>query len=161
VAGPLNLLEESCWLAWAERRRDRWQGVRRLDAALSRAHPREPLFRDAMRLRAWWRVASGKPDLAREALTILDPMLAGSERASDLLLRARAALLADRPRGAVSTLDELLPGTPAKPRPEAIRSGIRDLLELLPGDPPFPGWKRALEARLQGTPALPSRSASP
>jgi spermidine synthase len=161
LAEPLNPLEESCWLAWAERRRDRWQGVRRLDATLSQAHPREPLFREATRLRAWWRVASGKPALGREALTILDPILAASEHPGDLLLRARAALLADRPRGAVSTLDELLQATPAAARRETIRSGIRDLLARLPGDPPFPAWKRALEARLQGTPALPSRSAPP
>lgn len=90
-----------------ERAQD-WKAIEALEGTLASAHPHAPHYGPAMRLRAYWRVASTDPERSREALKLLDSMgpLTGSP--SVLLLRARAAAQAGFGRGAVTTLFELV-----------------------------------------------------
>jgi hypothetical protein len=90
---------------WRRAARDDWAGVRDLEARLARAGPHDPSHDDALRLRARWRLAAGGVAPAREALELLDAVLAVFPE--DLLLRARLASAAGSPPGAFRALAEL------------------------------------------------------
>ena len=65
-----------------------------------------PLASDAIRLRVGWRLAAGDPALAREAVALLDPLIAASPLGSDWVLRARAVAAAGDAPAAFATLHE-------------------------------------------------------
>ena len=76
-----------------------WSRVRALDPGLAEIDPHHLFFEPSARLRAAWRVESGDPDVAREAIFLLAPLAAGRERGTEAhLLRARAALVAGAPK---------------------------------------------------------------
>jgi hypothetical protein len=93
--------------AWRRQRQGDWAGVRELDASLAGIGGGDALYAEAIRLRAGWRVASGEPERAREARELLGLSLARTFDADDLVLRARAALVAGEPPVALGTLSEL------------------------------------------------------
>jgi hypothetical protein len=158
---PLSALERACWEGWQKRRSGQWEKLRAFDATLASADPEHPLYGDAARLRAWWRVASENLDLAREALALIDPVLATSQGPRGLMLRAEAALLAGYSRGTVSTLAELVEQWPGPTRQGGIVARIRALLTRLPSEPPFSQWKRSVEIRLETIDALSSQPNPP
>lgn len=163
VAPPTTRLEEACWRAWSLQRAGRGEAARDLEEPLSLAHPREALFRDALRARAGWRIAAddGRP-LQTEALALLDLAIVGSEHPADLLRRAETTLRAGYLRGTVSTLSELLgPRSRAARRSAAFRARVERVLAGLPEAAPFGAWRRRLEARLRAVPASPAPAASP
>ena len=93
--------------AWQAESEGDWETLRELEPRLAAVAPVDPGYGDASRLRARWRVRTGSPEQAREALVLIDrmgPLMGGPEV---LLLRARAAAAAGHTRGAIHTLFRL------------------------------------------------------
>jgi hypothetical protein len=110
---------------------ERWGDLATLDPRLAQIDPCDPFFRSAVHLRVAWRIASGDRELGREAIEIIDPLLAGGTSARDLLLRARACALAGETRGTIRTLFELLPKLPGASKPKAMAATAMGLLDTL------------------------------
>lgn len=72
-----------------------WEGLRDLDAELAETRPDSLLFASAVRARAEWRIAIGRPEDGREAMGILDELLVREGSAGNFLLSALAAELAE------------------------------------------------------------------
>jgi spermidine synthase len=75
-----------------------WGRLRALDERLAAAAPHDPVYPDAYRLRAAWRIESGRPELAVEALRLVDRVLPLTGLRGDLELRRRALRLLGGPR---------------------------------------------------------------
>ncbi len=123
-------------------------GVRRklrgLDQRLAAVAPCHPLFFEATRLRAGWRIESGEPSAAAEALVLLEPLLAAAVRPADLLLQARAAAAAGEPKRALAAVAEALPrlergSAPAREAAQVLRS--------LPEGDGVDDWRQELSER--------------
>jgi spermidine synthase len=88
--GALTVPAQSVVAGW--RLRDD-NDLEELEGDLAQVGPRDLLYRDAIRLRVRWRIASGDPDRAAEAAALMNRITAGSDgNTSDFFLRARAAL---------------------------------------------------------------------
>jgi hypothetical protein len=81
--------------------------LRGLEARLAAVSPRHPLFPDALRLRAAWRLESGDPAQAQAALELLDALIVFEGSVEALVARARAAALAGHPRIALLDLSDV------------------------------------------------------
>lgn len=77
------------------------------DAALAAIPPEHPLFVPALRLRVEGRLRDGGEARAREAMALLEPLLARRHLLPDHLLRARLALRAGDSDAAVASLHEV------------------------------------------------------
>jgi spermidine synthase len=76
---------------WRREASGQWAALRGLEERLATATPHEASYPDALRLRALWRIESGDPRLAREALALLDRLVPISpEPAASRQHRARA-----------------------------------------------------------------------
>ena len=127
-----------------------WRAVRRLEARLVRVGFHHPLFNDALRLRARWRIDSGEAPLASEALELLGPLLAPVPRPDDLLLRAHAGAVAGEPEVSLATLAEALPRLGASSAREGtLKRELRSLAEALPIDEKLAQWRREILSRLE------------
>ncbi|MDE0885970.1 MAG: fused MFS/spermidine synthase [Myxococcota bacterium] len=73
-----------------------WEEVSVLDGALAQVQVGHLVYPEAARLRAQWRIASGSPERAWEAVGLIDPLIARDRSPRDLLIRAKAAKLAGR-----------------------------------------------------------------
>jgi hypothetical protein len=125
-----------------------WGALEALDARLAEVGRRDLVYRKAVHLRALWRLASGDPDRAREAMAILDEITAGRQRPNHALLRARAAVMAGAFAGGYRLLHALLPRLEKPPRPSHARQALA-VMALLPEDS-VPRRERArLESRLE------------
>ena len=91
---------------WRALARHDEEAIRQLEPELARATPREAAFAPATLLRAEWRIESGEPALAEEALALVDGVLSVSAEPSDLLMRARAAAAAGRDDVALASLED-------------------------------------------------------
>ena len=89
-------------------RQGRWRAVAGAETALAKIAPSSPLFADALRLRAGWRVALRDTSTAREALALVDRLLPIEHRQEDRVLRARALALAGEGELALASLSELV-----------------------------------------------------
>jgi spermidine synthase len=94
---------------WRARGRADWLRLRELEPRLADVATDHPLSPEAIRLRAWWRIASGDPREARSAVTLAESLLVPTPNAADLLLHAAAATAAGDPQLALSTLNRALP----------------------------------------------------
>lgn len=124
-------------------------GLRALEPELARVAPGEPLFAEAVRLRAAWRTRSGEPARAREAVALLDPVLAFRNETEDLVRRARAAAAAGDTRAALASLTELAGRTGPRRADVVQLAACREILEGLELPPDLLPWGRTLRARLQ------------
>jgi spermidine synthase len=88
------------------RERD-WNALAAIDAELERIGPGEALFEEASRLRVQWRLEAGTPEAAAEALAIAETLLVRHGRLHDELLRASAAIAANRPSAAWASLERI------------------------------------------------------
>lgn len=126
-------------------------GIEALEARLAAVGPHDPAFPDALRLRIFWRVASGDPARAREALQLSDRLTPVDFSASDAVLRARAALEAGFPRAALSTMSEIAAGLgrmqPVRAR--EIATEIRSLLDGLEVPPELAEASARLRSQLE------------
>lgn len=127
LSGPAKTVVE----AWQVQRTEE---LRELESRLAEIGPRDLLYPDAIRLRARWRVATGDPVLAAEAVALVNRISAGRDgNAGDFFLRSRAALRA----GDV---------------PTALRSLDVSVNRLSGEDPKALGSLRALDSFLQAIP---------
>lgn len=81
--------------------------ITRWEPQLAEVDPRDLLYAAATRLRIAWRLASGKPEAAREAINLLDPLLAARAPVRDLLVRARLGRAAGDPEIVLASLAEV------------------------------------------------------
>ncbi len=130
----------------AVRSRD-WQRLRELDSRLAAVDSRHPLFSAATRLRVRWRALSGDSVLGREALNLLEPLLAPVPRPEDLLLRARAGVGVGEPRIALAAVSEALPKLDQRP---ALRRQARQMVESLLELGEAESWRQELLSQLDG-----------
>ena len=115
---------------WRAEARSDDAAIRRLDAKLAQATPREAAFVPATLLRARWRIRSGDPQLAAEALELVDGVLAVGAGPAELLLRARAAAAAGRHDVALATLEDVAAMLPQHPSSQPL---ARESLGILDG----------------------------
>ncbi len=113
-----------------------------LDAVLATARWTDPWYPDATELRADWRVRVSNPGLAKslsdEAIALLDRLAVVQPSLPLYVLRARAALAADRPDVLVESVWQVAQWTAATTGNEVdarerARSTLRELLQLLDG----------------------------
>lgn len=127
VAAPLDPAELAVAEAWRLSGRNGGGGIRRLESALAAIPPRHPLAREAALLRTEWRLASGSPDLAREAIALVDRAIRWEPE--DLLRRARVCAAAQEPSAALNSLS-IVAGYLQGPIPNA-RALIEEAMEVL------------------------------
>lgn len=133
---------------WERSMQADWAGLAALEDALAQARPTDAWYVDAMRLRATWRCVIADPKQARigaeEALVLIDRALALDPDPLALIVRARAALIAERPNVLVETLAELAllvtrpdAGVPPSMAEFVIANltGYRPALQSLASDP--------------------------
>ena len=122
-----------------------------LEPRLAAVVPQHPLFEEATRLRAQWRISSGEPDVAAEAIALLEPVLSIAGRPADLILYARVAAAAGDPMTALAAIGEALPRIE---RGSALAHRLAKLLRTLPsgGDDGIEGWRQELQDRLRRPP---------
>ena len=92
---------------WRYRVDENWEALQALEPKLSAIPLKDVTFSDALGLRARWRTETGNPELANEAILMLDLLMYMRTRPSDHLLRARAGLITERPRIALTSLEKL------------------------------------------------------
>ena len=124
-----------------------WDAVAALDAELGRIGPGEVLFEEASRLRARWRLATEDPEACAEAQAILEMLLSRSWNAVDALLRARAAIAADRPVAAWGSLSRIAELPRASDQAEVLIERALEIAEALPEE-----MARDLRIRLRSGP---------
>lgn len=89
---------------WAE---SDWAGLERLDDALGAVEPGDLLHDFTERMRALWRIESGDPVRAREAIALVDGTLRRHRSSANYVLRVRAAIAAGDDRIAWAGLEHL------------------------------------------------------
>jgi spermidine synthase len=116
---------------WTQAAIGDWKAVARREERLGRIPPAHPLYADALRLRAEWRLESGEPERAREALSLIDRLLPVSHQPRDVILRARALHAAGNTRLALATLlDVTRRGPPDAPDPKLLAQVARALSDF-------------------------------
>jgi tetratricopeptide (TPR) repeat protein len=132
-----------------------WATLEALEPRLAALTPQHPLYAEALRLRATWRLEGGAQGQARIALELLDELLEREGSAEDLVLRARAAARAGYPSIALVDLADVaaaLEQGRSAGSPQAIRRTARDALGALrelPEDPAQRSARAQLERRLR------------
>jgi len=118
---------------WRAEARSDDAAIRRLDAELAKATPREAAFVPATLLRVAWRIRSGDPELAAEALGLVDGVLVVGAEPAALLLRARAAAAAGRHDIALATLEDVAAVLPRRAGSQLLaQEGLGILNRLTP-----------------------------
>lgn len=87
-----------------------WDGLRQLDSTLAAIGHADPTYPDALRLRAFWRIASEDASLGAEAVSLLDDLLPMSHQAVDAVLRTRALRVSGDADAALAILAAILQG---------------------------------------------------
>ena len=109
-----------------------WDAFAAIDAELGRIGPGEALFEQASRLRIRWRLAAEDPEAAAEAQSIAETLLSRKWQVQDALLRARAAVAADRPTAAWGALSRIADVLPRHPQPRSLARAALEIAEALP-----------------------------
>jgi len=117
---------------WRHAEANDWDAVAALDAEIGRISPGEALFEEAARLRVAWRLASKDPRDAAAAQIIAETLLSRKWNAQDALLRARAAIEADRPAAAWGSLIRIAEMPLANAQRRAIAERVLEIAEQLP-----------------------------
>jgi spermidine synthase len=121
-----------------------WGALAALDAELGHIAPGEALFEQASRLRVRWRLVEPDTGAAAEAQAIAETLLSRKWQPQDALLRARAAVAADRPTAAWGALSRVAAALPNYQRPRELAAAVLEIAESLPEE-----TTRDLRARLQ------------
>ena len=124
-----------------------WEEVAALDTELSRIEPGDGLFEEASRLRAHWRLDAKDPKAGAEALAIVETLLSRNWNSLDALLRARAAIAADRPAAAWGSLSRIAALPRTNEQAEALVARALEIANALPDE-----TARELRVRLRSSP---------
>ncbi len=144
LAKPLPPAAAAVVAGWRAEARDDFDAIRRLEANLAQARPREAAFVPATLLRAEWRIRSGDAALAAEGLTLVDGIIAVAAEPADLLLRARAAAGAGQQDVALATLEDFIGVLPRHP---SSHGSAREALGILDGLTQVEAADRAAQVR--------------
>jgi spermidine synthase len=149
VQAPLDDQERAVVAGWRAREAGEPSALAAVDSALATLSPLHPLAPDAQALRAEWRIASGDPRLAREAIAFSDRATGRRGRRGDMLLRARAGLVAEEPMVAIDALAVLLTRLDTSPGSRAwARRGLR-IARMIPADTEFDSIRLEVERLLR------------
>ena len=116
------------------------------DLELASVAPRDPLYREAIALRAHWRIVRGAAGDGATALALLDPILAAGADAEAWLLRARAGVVANRPAAAHWALFEVQRRLRRAPDRRQLARGALRVLSAIPSGAEESGLRSAFEA---------------
>ncbi|MFN7973527.1 MAG: fused MFS/spermidine synthase [Acidobacteriota bacterium] len=130
VLGELTPREAAIATGWRSLRSHDSRTLGENDPALATIDPCDPLFPDAARLRAAWRLDRGGAKDLSEACAILDVLLPGSPEPDDWAMRAEAAASSGHPRAALAILSDL-----ARIPSERLRQRAATILSRIPEDP--------------------------
>jgi hypothetical protein len=144
---PLTDPETAVVQGWRASDRDDVNGVTALEAELAAVDPAHPLYTEASRLRALWRVASGDPVRAAEAATILDVVLAREPLLDDVLLRASSSLVLGDSRAALACLSDISGRVLAHPQRDQLSRRVVQLLDRIPAGEDLDVWKQEVRRR--------------
>lgn len=122
-----------------------WESAAALDGLLASWRPGELLFVEAARVRITWRLMSQQPNRGREALEILEILLARRHETSDYLLLARSAKLAGETDRTWAALGEFL----ARHRARGISPTLHQQLLQLTGDMPDSPYAKTVRELLR------------
>jgi len=103
-----------------------------LDGELALWKPGDLLFDRAARLRAAWRLMTGDPQRAQEAVTMISVVVARAHKTSDYLLLAQAAKLAGQPESAWAALGEFVRRHRGRPMRSGATQRARSIISGLP-----------------------------
>jgi spermidine synthase len=146
--GALTAAERAVADGWRAADASDDAGLRRLEAGLASVDATHPLFAEAARLRAVWRLAGGEPERVREARSILDVLLVRDGLLDDTLMRAAASLQLGDPRAALAVLSDVSWRVAADPRREELSRPLLRLLDQFPPREDLEPWKSAVRSRL-------------
>jgi spermidine synthase len=149
VAAPLDAAERAVVAGWRALDDGVEAPLRALEPALAAVPPLHPLAQDAYRLRAEWRVRNGDPELAREAVEIADRAIWDRGRPGDLMLRARACVVAEEPAAAIQALFLLAQSLGDSPRGRALARRALRVARSIPADPELAGNRVQVERTLR------------
>lgn len=126
-----------------------WQGVVPLDQQLAELTPTDPLYLEAVILRAKWRIESGDSAQVRTAIEIVDDAFRATRSNRLLLLRSRAAIANDDPRAAIASLVRIkLKGS--KSNNSGLRNRVRLMLREIKAEGEIAEWRdRVLRSQLR------------
>jgi hypothetical protein len=136
---------------WRHAAARNWEAVTDLDAELARIEPGESLFEAASHVRIGWRLATDDPEAAAEAQALAETLLLRSWNSYDALLRARAAIRANRPLDAWSSLQRVARRATATQRGRALAERVLEIGRELPEDR-FRALRDELAGRPRGAP---------
>jgi hypothetical protein len=149
VEAPLDNAERAVVAGWRALEAGDEARLLVLEPALAAVAPRHPLTRDAIRLRAERRIASGDPRLAREAIEIASRAIWFEGRPGDMLLRARACVAAEELDSAIDALAILVSRLDGSPRDrERARLGL-GIVRSIPAGQRLDGLRYQVERSLQ------------
>lgn len=134
---------------WQLEQDQKWKDLEEIDASLAQIPITDPMYLDANRLRATWRMHSDDPVLRDEAIAMLDVALLFQADAEDFVARASLALQDGYPHYAVSLLESSLALLHVSSRPRHVVSKALELLHEVPPavatDPRYARLRRRLE----------------
>jgi spermidine synthase len=117
-----------------------WQGVAALEDRLAALSPTDPLYLEAVMLRAEWRIESENSAQIRAAIEIVDDAFRATRSNRLLLLRSRAALANDDPRTAIASLVRIkLKGTNSSN--PGLRNRVRLMLRDIKAEGEIAQWR--------------------
>jgi len=134
VAEKATDVQKAVFEGWRLSSRSSWADLSNLEGRLATARPSDDCWADAMRLRSQWRVHSGEPRLAREAVALLDRLLTQGLASQDLVSRARATVAAGDLIGTLSTFGVLQKELKPTNRGKRTAQAVLTLLRSLPKD---------------------------
>jgi len=146
--GTLTAEEQAVVAGWRASDGNDDAGLRRLDDGLAGLDATHPLFTEAARLRAVWRLAGGEPDHVREARSMLDVVMVREGLLNDALMRAAASLQLGDAAAALAVLSDVSWRVSADVRRDELAPPILRLLDAFPPDDDLEPWKRAVRSRL-------------
>jgi spermidine synthase len=147
---PLDAVEDAVVQGWHASDRDDVPAIAALEQRLAAADPTHPLFTEASRLRALWRIAAQDPVRAAQASDILDIVLAREPLLDDVLLRVSSSLVAGDPRAALVCLSDLSWRVLAHPQRSQLAPRVLQLLDRVPDRQDLLEWKEDVRRRLAG-----------
>lgn len=130
-----------------EARRD-WEGVRALEPRLVGIAVQDPVYPDAQRLRARWRLEIGDRAQLEEGVAVIDlRLLSVAHSPDDAILRARLAAKLGNAAGALGSLSHATEWT-TRSAAARIAAQVREVLALVPPAPEHARFRSVLERRV-------------
>jgi hypothetical protein len=147
---PLSPPERAVVEGWQASDRNDDAALRDLDAALAGLDASHPLFAEAVRLRALWRIAGGAPAEVAEGRALADVLLVREGLLDDAVMRAASSLqLGDAP-AALAVISDISWRVAADARRDQLAQPLLQLLDRMPRRDDLDEWSRAVRGRLTG-----------